>query len=431
MESDIVVIGAGLGGLIAARDLVDAGHRVTVLEARDRVGGRVYTETFPGSSVEVDLGAEWASPDHHLALGAELERYGLSFVETKEPESRTWLLDGRLRSFAGGDDRGGLSESERSELDRVLQVMRVDVEDLGFEDAVKSPSADRLDVTFTEYVGSLGMSRAASEFLYALAFSFAGGDPDEYSAWMLLRELAGYDRDPEALFADDFRISGGSSSLPRSIADELGERLRLGVRVTGVREGGDSVSVSTADGEELMASSVVVAVPINVLSDLEFSNPEVNARIEALGGPHAGAASKVWVKGRNIPREFFGMSWPELPEIYAHAEQPGLIAAFGMPTVFGESSVESMQGMVASLIPGIEVDEIFDHDWINDPLARGTWLAGRPGQFRALEALREWRGDVLFAGADLDTGWAGWMDGAVTSGKRAAREASRTISLRG
>ena len=65
--------------------------------------------------------------------------------------------------------------------------------------------------------------------IHSLAFSFAGGDPDEYSAWMLLRELAGYDRDPEALFGDDYRISGGSSSLPLAIAEELGDRVRLGV----------------------------------------------------------------------------------------------------------------------------------------------------------------------------------------------------------
>ncbi len=428
VKTDAIVIGAGLGGLVAARELMEAGLEVTVLEARDRVGGRIYTETFPGSSTRVDMGAEWGSRDHHLALGAELERYGLHFVETQDPESRTWSLDGRVRQFAGGDDRGGLSDSEKSELDGALVAMKADVRALGFEGAADSTSADRLDVPFSDYVDSLRAGRAVTELILALAFSFAGGDPDEYSAWMLLREMAGYDLDPEALFADDYRISGGSSALPEAMAAELGSRVRLGVHVRGVSEGEDAVTVFTSDGGEMTASAVIVAVPVNVLGDLEFSDRETTAQIEALGGPHAGAASKVWVRSGNAPEQFFGMSWPELPEVYSHPDDPGLLAAFGMPAVLGRPSAESMQGFIGDLIPGVTIDEVFEHDWINDPLSRGTWLAGRPGQFRPLAALRDRRGRVLFAGADLDTRWAGWMDGAITSGSRAGRQAAAQIS---
>lgn len=419
----MVVIGAGLGGLIAARDLADAGHEVTVLEARDRVGGRIYTTTFPGTSTEVDLGAEWGSPDHHLALGAELGRYGLSFEEVDETESGVWRLDGQIRNTGGADARVCLSERERAELDGALDVLAADARALGFEGADDSPAADRLDITFTEYVESLNLSRIGNELLYSTAFSFAGGDPDEYGAWMLVREIAGYDSEPEVLFGDDYRISGGSSSLPRAIAAELGDRIRLGVQVSSVRDDDEAVSVSTSDGEELRAAAVIVAVPINVLGELEFANSEISSRIKALGGSHAGAASKVWARSPNLPPEVFGMAWPELPEIYCHPTDPDLVAAFGMPQVFGEPSTQSMQQLLRGLIPDVEVEAIFEHDWSNDPLARGTWLAGRPGQRHHTAALREWQGRVLFAGADLDTGWAGWMDGAITSGGRAAGKA--------
>jgi len=428
VNTDALVIGAGLGGLIAARELMEAGHDVTVLEARDRVGGRVYTETFPGSSTRVDMGAEWASRDHHLALGAELRRYGLHFVETDDPELRTWSLDGRIRRSAGGDDRGGLVNSEQSELNDALRAMKTDVQALGFEGATESPSADRLDIPFSDYVDSLGAGRAVNELILALAFSFAGGNPDDYSAWMLLREMAGYDLDPEALFAEDYRISGGSSSLPEAIAAELGSRVRLGVHVRSVSESDEAVTVTTSDGAEITASAAIVAVPVNVLGDLQFSDRETSAQIEALGGPHAGAASKVWLRGENVPGRFFGVSWPELPEVYSHPDDPGLLAAFGMPAVLGTPSAESMQEFLGDLVPGVTVDAVFEHDWINDPLSRGTWLAGRPGQFRPLAALRDRRGKVLFAGADLDTGWAGWMDGAITSGGRAGRQVAALIA---
>jgi monoamine oxidase len=424
---DVVVIGAGLGGLSAARDLADADHDVIVVEARDRVGGRIHTEAFPGTSTQVDLGAEWASPAHHLALGSELERYGLSFEQARVPETRAWSLGGRLRRVTGDSARGCLSESENAEIDRALRVLAADAHALGFEGAGESPAAERLDITFAEYVDSLKLSAAGAELIHSLAFSFAGGDPDEYAAWMLVRELAGYGGEPEALFGDDCRISGGSSSLPRAIAAELDDRVRLGVRVSGVREDDRSVTVATSGGEELRASAAIVAVPINVLGELYFDDPEINARIAAIGGPHAGAASKVWVRSPNLPAELHGISWPELPEVYAHASDPGLVAAFGMPRVFGQPSVRSMQRLLSGLVPGIEVDAVFEHDWSNDPLTRGTWLAVRPGQHRHVAALRDWQGRVLFAGADLDTGWAGWMDGAITSGRRAAGKARLAI----
>ncbi len=427
MESGVLIIGAGLGGLTAARELVSQGHRVTVLEARDRVGGRIHTDTFPGTSTRVDLGAEWGSPEHHLALGAELERYGLHFQKPAPARVRVWRLGDSTRKFSEDDDRACLTDSERAEFDGALATMGEDIRALGFEGAGRSPAADRLDVTFSKYVGSLEVGPAVSEMIHSLAFSFAGGDPDEYSTWMLLRELAGYDRDPEALLADDYRISGGSSSLPLAIADELGDRVRLGVQVSRIREEGQGVSVSTVDGEELLASAVVVAVPINVLGEIEFEDAAIRERIDAIGGPHAGAASKVWLRSPNLPGRFQGLAWPETPEVYSHASDPELVAAFGLPRLVADPDPRSMKDLLHPLLPDLEVEAVFAHDWSQDPFARGTWLAVRPGQHRPVAALRDWKGRILFAGADLDTGWAGWMDGAITSGKRAASEATRQI----
>lgn len=425
--ADVLVIGAGLGGLTSARELSADGHQVTVLEARERVGGRIHTDIFPGTSTRVDLGAEWGSPDHHLALAAELDRYGLRFQRPKPAEQRVWRLGGRVREFTDDDGRMCLTESERAEFDRALEVIGEDVKALGFEGAGESPAAERLDITFAKYVDLLGVGAAVREMLDSLAFSFAGGDPEHYSAWMLLRELAGYDRDPEALLGDDHRISGGSSSLPLAVAEELGDRVRLGVQVSSVRDDHLGVSVSTADGEEFRASGVVVAVPINVLGEIEFSGSAINKRIEAIGGPHAGAASKVWVRSPNLPARFQGLAWPELPEVYSHQSDPDLIAAFGMSDLVADANPRSLEGVLGALLPGIEVEAVLGHDWSKDPLSRGTWLTVRPGQQRPVAALREWRGRVLFAGADLDRGWAGWMDGAITSGRRAAAELERQI----
>jgi monoamine oxidase len=421
-DSRVIIVGAGLGGLVAARDLVEEGRDVTVLEARDRVGGRVHSATFPGTSTEVELGAEWGSPSHHLSLGAELERYGLRFQESRPPRTDVWRLDGQVRTTTGGDGRKCLSKGERAELEGALGTLATDARALGFERAESSEAAGRLDITYADYVDSLGLGDICGELLHCLAFRFAGGNPDEYSAWMMVREVAGFGAETEGLFSHSCRISGGSSALPRAIAAELGDRVKTGVQVARVEFDGGNVVVSTRDGQQARASAVVVAVPINVLGAIEFADGEVASLVDGLGGSHAGAVSKVWIQSTNLPGELHGMAWPEIPELYAHGSDESLAAAFGLPGVFGQPSKDSMTELLRLLVPEIDVQAVFEHDWVSDPFSEGTWLAVRPGQHQKTAALRDRGGRVVFAGADLDIGWAGWMDGAITSGRRAAQK---------
>ena len=102
-EADVVVVGAGLAGLRAARDLAEAGQRVVVLEARDRVGGRGWTSTFPGTDLAIELGGSWFT-DEQREVAAEVERYGLP-VRTFDPVTSTrWLVDGELRTGTPYDE---------------------------------------------------------------------------------------------------------------------------------------------------------------------------------------------------------------------------------------------------------------------------------------------------------------------------------------
>ena len=109
---DVVVIGAGFAGLVAARDLIEAGRTVVVLEARERTGGRTYSSTFPGTDVVIDFGAEWFDPRRHHFLAAEVTRYGARFVEADKGGANRWFLDGR---HADGDEPDGLIDMDELE----------------------------------------------------------------------------------------------------------------------------------------------------------------------------------------------------------------------------------------------------------------------------------------------------------------------------
>src|SRR5262245_37796249 len=101
-DFDVLVIGAGLAGLAAARDLNELGRRVSVLEARDRLGGRTWTGILPGTDVSVDFGGTWVHPDAQPAVTTEVERYGLELRSYPSPSVLVWWRDGELITNEGG-----------------------------------------------------------------------------------------------------------------------------------------------------------------------------------------------------------------------------------------------------------------------------------------------------------------------------------------
>jgi monoamine oxidase len=158
---------------------------------------------------------------------------------------------------------------------------------------------------------------------------------------------------------------------------------------------------------------VIVAVPLNVLASIDFA-PALPGDIGSLAAEgHAGHAVKAWLRATGVPAD--SVMYGEAPrEAYVIDLGDGevLVGAFelGAPERLGRYHA------------GARVSGVFRHDWTTDPFARGTWLATRPGQWSRAKAFWKPYGNVVFAGGDLAPRWAGWMEGAVLSGRWAATQ---------
>ena len=162
-DADVLVVGGGLAGLVAARDLTEAGRRVIVLEARDRLGGRTWTGTLPGTDVDVEFGGTWVHPESQPAVAAEIERYGLAMRTYREPAVGIFVTGGQRRESSGGD--AGLHEAFAA-FDATFAAIGRRLED-GDRATVTERLAD-LDVSVAEWLEGQAVPTASRDGLLAV-----------------------------------------------------------------------------------------------------------------------------------------------------------------------------------------------------------------------------------------------------------------------
>jgi monoamine oxidase len=426
---DVVVIGAGFAGLVAGRDLLEAGHKVVILEARERAGGRTYSTKFPGTDVVVDLGAEWFDPKRHHYMAAEVNRYGARFVEADKEGANRWFLDGR---HGEGEEPDGLIDMD--ELEEVLYRLKADIAPVIFAKGFDQVNTAELDIPFSDYLAKLDAPPAIADLLRAQSYTLTGALPHEFSALVYLREISGFDNDPAySFFASLARVDIGSGGLAERVAAEISDHIRLGEPVTEVTDSGDRLEVVTATGQRYSARRAVLAAPLNTIGDIGFSPalPPALARLVSAG--HTGRCIKVWSKLAGM--EFvFAMGWPGIVEctvineVGEGNEKRSITASFGLAPDLAVDRADLVQAGLDKLGLGATVEEIYGHDWIGDPFSKGTWLALRPGQAPDLARVETRWGAIHLAGADFAAVWSGWVDGAIESGRTTAAEVDAALS---
>ncbi|GGF04221.1 flavin monoamine oxidase family protein [Mycetocola zhadangensis] len=273
LQRDVVIIGAGASGLTAATRLREAGLSVAVLEARDRVGGRLWTNDIDGATLEI--GGQWVSPDQD-ALIETLAELGLeTYSRYREGDSVYINASGTLTRFTG--EIFPVEASTQREMERLITVLDELVADIGPREPWAHPRAEELDsVTWIEWLESQTDDvEARDNIALFVADAMLTKPAHAFSALqaILMAASAGsFSNLVDADFILDKRVIGGLQRVPLLLAEKLGDDVFLSQPVRRLEYTADSVR-AVADGMTVSARQAIVAVPPNLYSRIDFQPP--------------------------------------------------------------------------------------------------------------------------------------------------------------
>lgn len=224
-----------------------------------------------------------------------------------------------------------------------------------------------------------------------------------------------------------YEISEGMSELSKRILADSTADVRLSTQVKSVEKIGSIYKVTAAQNQVFKARSIILALPLNVLSSVKIEPAPSPVKLQMASAGHSGRGTKCYIHVRQKIGNWFGsapfpnpitLAWTE-----RHRDDGTVLVAFGPPGKLDITDEEMVQRAIRSLIPKADVVGVTGYQWDTDPYSRGTWCWYRPGQLtQGLAELRKPEGGVFMAGADQAEGWRGFVDGAIESGITAARD---------
>ena len=418
---DVIVIGAGFAGLTAARELRLAGKSCVILEARDRIGGRTWATQWRGERIEYGGGwVHWCQPH----VFAEMTRAGLGLTETGSAERFFWREDGERHEATPGRH----TELAMPGWERFVEGAR-EIIPRPHSPLFAGNRIHELDaMSIEERLAQIPLSAGERGVLTPEMLALAHGRIDDASAFTVLRwhALAGFSLEATEDSGGRFGIEGGTITLADAIAKQAGCEIRLNTQVSRVRQTIAGVEVTTVDGEVASADSAIVTVPLNVLGTIEFDPPLAADQQAAIAIGQSSQGIKLWLHvAAGTPATLAIDSDNPLCYVMTDrtlADGSMYLVVFAPVANNTPTDVPSVQALLDEMAPGFTVLDVGTHDWTTDEYAKGTWATHRPGWYqRHHAAMLQPHGRVVFASADIANGWAGFVDGAIESGMRAAR----------
>jgi len=435
--TDVIVVGAGLAGLAAARDLAGGGADVVVLEARDRVGGRVEQASVDDGR-PVQLGGEMIGQAHTAYLGL-VEELGLTLdsTYTSLAGATTYdLLDGLHRSEDGFPFT---TREERADYERVERLFGELAATVDADDPWSHPDASRLDGhSWASWLRSVDALPTTVRAIETGALALAAGSSERTSLLAELRKAAAVG--DEGFYSYDlwecFQVSEGSAEVALRMGAELGDRVRLGAVVTAMSVSPSGCSVALDTGEELRADAIVCALPVTVLHGIEIEGVSSERLASLRAQRQAGAAKVVTVYERSVWADLGanGLSEGELLLSSTWPQRDGVLSGLVAPERVLWLAATADEYRLPALYE--ELDRMYGPDaarpvrsflrmWALDPFTRGYTTHWWPGDVLRVGPLHGTH-DPPFYVCGSDQWAAGYMEGAVRTGRAAAAAALRS-----
>ncbi|MGH7064661.1 MAG: flavin monoamine oxidase family protein [Stellaceae bacterium] len=443
INKSVVVIGAGFAGLAAAYELVAAGYEVTVVEARDRLGGRVlsFDRFVPGRTVEG--GGELIGSNHPLWL-AYAKKFGLGLYEIGDDAGASPIvIDGRL-----------LSDTEAKELWNDIaaasQLMNRDARAVVEDEPWQTPGAAALDRrSVAEWLAAIPASALAKSGFAAQLTADNGVATDRQSYLGQLAQIKGGGVERYWTETEIYRCQGGNQQLADRLATALGhERIHIGLAARSVTIDKGKVTVGLSDGRPLTADDAILAVPPSVWGRIEFSpalppalTPQMGSNIKYL----MSLQSRFWnerhksadsLSTGNVQITWEGTSGQpgDRPaEMVAFSGGPGADAMRAVPAGRRDAAYRAELDSRYPTLGRAFVASRF-MNWPSAEWTRAGYSFPAPGQVTTVGPLLHngIAGRLHFAGEHTCYKFVGYMEGALTSGVSIARRlAQRDGAIKG
>jgi monoamine oxidase len=443
----VAIVGGGIAGLSALHHLTKAGVDARLYEARNRLGGRMYTQRA-GDGQLFEAGGQLVNSDH-ADMHALAKEFAVPLVDRKSgPHRSVVLADGAVASQA--------------ELARLLAPLAARIaRDSEAVDADPRMAAaiDRLSVAhYLDRHAALIRDPRVRALIDSSIRTEYGSEPGDASALQLIFNLPTVKGEHvEILAGSDERyvIAGGSGRLANAIADAHRDRIETGRRLQAIRETGSGVRLEFVDGTQAMADMVIVAVPAPILRQIDFAVPLSTRWREFVREADLGRNEKVQVTASATPwadvlgtggelwdtASHYALGWDGTlqgiaggkpvwnwflggDQVAAAKDPPEALAA-----AFARSTEPAVPGIAQAVAGGV----VRRTNWCNDALTLGAYTNSAPGQLTrfgplfwiesddATERQQAVAGRLIFAGEHVSDAWVGFMNGGAQTGRLAAQ----------
>lgn len=435
----VLVIGAGLSGLAAAQRLAAQGIDVQVLEARNRVGGRVYTlDQVPGHP---EGGANVIGPNYGRVLDSAA-RYQIALAPAPRPLTSGYVIDGeRIAPSAWAESRHNPLEGRFRQLtpDRLLLPALRNNPLQGASDWSRADFAG-MDRSATKVLRGLGYNDAAIDLVGA---NNSYGNRLEDTSWLSLLRVGSNFARARAMGLPTRVAAGGNSRIPEAIAAGLGARIQHSVKAKRISQTAQGIVVEDDQGRRFEGDVVLLALPLPALGALQIEQLSA-ARREAIAAIEYHKVTQVhllasapwwqanepagWWTDGPLGRLFVshaGSGQPVNLTVWINGDHCDRLAPMPAEEA-GNLVLREVEGLLPEVRGMLSVAAVVR--WAQDPLAGGTWATWKPGQIREHFAALSAPADRLFFAGEHTASANPGMEGAMESGERAALEIMRRLA---